>query len=78
MKRAGGPTLLSFSTCGRDSALMFIAVTRKRKSYHGSTLITPGDFLTVSIVLAVVTLGASYIPARTATKVDPMMALRYE
>jgi len=42
----------------------------------GVTPTDPVTFLSVSLLLAVVALGASYIPARRAMKVDPIIALK--
>ena len=45
--------------------------------YGVGTTDTP-TFVAVSFLFAVVALAASYIPARRAMKLDPMVALRYE
>ena len=44
----------------------------------GVTAADPGTFVAVSLLLACVAVASSFIPARKATKIDPMVALRYE
>ncbi len=55
------------------------AVTGTLKNFlYGVTPSDPATFFGIPLILALVALLASWIPARRATRVDPMLALRYE
>jgi putative ABC transport system permease protein len=55
------------------------ALTRLMKSFlFHVTPTDPATFVEVALFLFLVALLASYIPARRATRVDPVIALRYE
>jgi len=79
MRLVVGESMLLAVVGGMVGLVGALALTPMMKTLlYGVRASDPITFFSVAFLLAAVALLASYIPARRATKVDPIVALRYE
>jgi putative ABC transport system permease protein len=71
---------LGMATAGALAGLLSAWVLRRAVAQlvFGISPADPATFLAAALLLVSIAAAASYIPARRAAKVDPMVALRYE
>ncbi len=70
-------TLIGAGTClGLVGSVLLVRLITKL--LFGTAPLDPVTFAAVPVLLAAVALAASYIPARRATRIDPIVALRCE
>jgi putative ABC transport system permease protein len=63
-------------TCGLVAS---VAASRLLRAYlFGLTSIDPVTYAAVALILVAASLLAAFLPARRATRIDPLVALRYE
>lgn len=60
------------------SAASLVVMPLLRSSLYGVNPADPFTFLASAVLVVLVALAASYLPARRASRVDPMVALHYE
>jgi predicted permease len=79
MRLVVGESMLLAVVGGMVGLIGALALSPTMKTLlYGVRATDPVTFMAVAFVLGMVALLASYVPARRATKVDPIVALRYE
>ncbi|HZS07632.1 MAG TPA: ABC transporter permease [Blastocatellia bacterium] len=69
---------LALSGVAIGLAASFLLTRLMKGLLFGVSAADPVTFITVALLLAIIALLACWIPARRATRVDPLVALRYE
>ncbi len=75
---AGQAMRLTLLGIGAGLALAFVATRVLQRFLFGIGASDPLTFFSVALLLTLVALLACFLPARRATKVDPLVALRHE
>ncbi len=74
----GRALALGLAGVGAGIVAAFLSTRTVSSLVYGVSTVDPVTFLGVPLVLVVVTIVASYFPARRAMRVDPVEALREE
>jgi putative ABC transport system permease protein len=74
----GGSSRAVFIGLGIGLAIALLGSRLLRNLLYGVSPLDPIAYLSVADILAVAALAASYVPARRASRVDPLQALRHD
>jgi putative ABC transport system permease protein len=69
---------LTHASAGVAAGLLLAAAATRLLSstIHGVTALDPATYIAVALLLTIVVVAASYLPARRASRIDPISALR--